>query len=449
MRLDIDGLARLQRELTTARRRQRRSIERIDKWLAAAPKKERRLGDAILEAGERLIPAFKAVTGMGSILGNPDIMRAFDLGRVRGRSRTTLEEIATEVMEAPTRPPRGVPQATADINALTIELVAFAVNRGALRAEPTPELTELSDRVEALHKRITDLEDEGELLWLGRELCVGTLRDIKGASEVVNRCLQTVRRHEVLVRRREELARDGGKRRAASAARDAWGPRLEAKRANLADLRRTTEDVRWEIVGEKERLRAFFKEHPGKVLLMASILRNIPLLCSGLIKSEMTDVTPFEVGVAAREHASALRLLDEGDPLRTASEDDRRYTFKVLEASEEALEAFNAVNRNRKEAARLRRETARAREELVGLERMAARASREAARACGERMDEVRAKYSRARQEAKARRDEVRGFYLALRRRYGLRHGFGGFPESHAAMLSELVCGDVLKRHRR
>ena len=319
-----------------------------------------------------------------------------------------------------------------------IELVVYAVIQGALRAEPTRELTHLAARIEYLHERIMDLEDERDLNQFLRDTCATVLSDLEVGSDVVKECLQAVRRHEALVRRKAELAKDGGKRRAASAVREGWRPRLEAKRAELAELARRTE----ETVGEKERLRAFFKEHPGKVLLMASILRNIPLLCSGLVKSAMTEVTPFEVGVAAREHNAALPLLDESDPLRTASGDDRRDAFDLLEASEGALKAFNAVNQNIVEVARLRRETARAREELEGLERMAAKAAREAARACGKERDAVHAECSKARQEAKVHREEVKRFYLALRRRCGLRHGFGGFPESHAAMLSELVCVD-------
>ena len=418
--------------------------------MAAAPKKERRLSDAIFQAGERMIPAFKAMTGMRSILGNRDIMRAFDLRRVHGSSRARLTELANDVKDAPARPPRGVSPAMVDIDALAIELVTFAVTRGALRAEPTPEVTDLAERIDALHTRIMDLEDERDLNQLLRDTCAMVLHDLEAGSEVINECLLAVRRHEALVRGKAELARDGGKRRVASVVRDGWRPRLEAKRAERAELARRTEDVRWETLGEKEKLRVFFMEHPGKVLLMASILKNITLLCGGLVKSTMAEVTPFEVGVAAREHTAALRLLDGSDPLRTASEDDRRDAFGVLEASEEALKAFNTVNRNLVEVARLRREIARAREELVGLERMAAKAAKKAARACAEERDAVHDECSKARQDAKAHRDEVRRFYLALRRKYGLRHGFGGFPESHAAMLSELVCGDeVVERPAR
>ena len=331
-----------------------------------------------------------------------------------------------------------------DIDILAIELVTFAVIQGALRAEPTRELTDLAERTDDLHERMMDLEDEQGLNQLLRDTCVLVLRDLEVCSDVVKECLQAVRRHEALVRRKAELAKDGGKRRAASAARDAWGPRLEAKRAELADLRRRTEDVRWETVGEKERLRAFFMEHPGKVLLMTSILKNITLLCGGLVKSTMREVTPFEIGVAAREHTSALHLLDEDDPLRTASVGDRRDAFEVLETSEEALKAFNTVNRDTVEVGRLRREIARTRKEVVGLERLAAKAAKEAARANEEKRDAAHGECSKARQEAKVHRDEVRRFYLALRRKYRLRHGFGGFPESHAAMLSELVCGDEM-----
>ena len=444
MRLDPDGLVRLQHELSAGRHELEGTIERLDRQLAAVPKKERRLSDAIFRAGDRMVPAFKALTGMRGILGNRDVKRAFDLRRVHSSQRAILTRMLETAKDATARPHRGVAPAAAEIDIREIELVAFAVSRGALRREPPPELVDLAERVEDLERRITGIEEERRRDRLHRDACATVHRDLAIGSEVLSECLLAVRRHEALVARKAELAAGGGKRRAASAARDGWTGRIEAKRAELAKLASRLEDVRWETLGEKETLRAFFSEHPGRVLLMASILKNIAVLCGGLVKYAITEVTPFEIGVAARAHGDALRLLGEGDPLRSATEDDRRAAFEALGGSEEALGAYNAVNRLRAEEATLREGIALARKELGDLERWAAEGAERAARALAAQRDAVRGECSRARQEAKVHRGEVRRYYHGLRRRYGLRRGIGGFPEGHAAMLSDLVSEDTV-----
>lgn len=444
MRLDSEGLARLQHELTAARRRQEGLLRKLDGKIASVPKRMGRLEEAVFDAGERLIPAFRDATGVERILGNPGIMKAFDLRRVSKSQRPRLVHLADAVKAGEMRLPHGAHPSRADMDVRVVDLLTFAVTRGALRVDPSPGLEVAANAVEDITRRIRELREEEKRARFYRETCAGILHDLEEGSEVVNRCLLAVRRHEALVLRKAELAGEGGKRRAVARVDEEWASRLETKRAEIGAIETKLRDIRWQTLSDKEALRAFFSGHPGLVPLMVSILRNIAVLLGGLVKSGINEVSPFELRVAMKEHGRALAALGEDDPLRRAGEQERMAAFEALLGADEAVGAFNAIRRNTAEETRLKRVVADAKRELAALERRASVDAAAAARAAGDERAACAKECSKAREEAKACRATVRDYYHRLRGKHGLPRGMAGFPEGHAAMLADLISEDKL-----
>jgi hypothetical protein len=179
---------------------------------------------------------------------------------------------------------------------------------------------------------------------------------------------------------------------------------------------------------------------------MVSVLKNIQVLCGPVLKSAITEITPFELRVAEKQCATTMEKLDSADSLRCISEEERRAVFEALQ-SEDALACYNRAGRARRLQLELEATIDLARRELAAMRR---RTSEEAERKAAETRassSELAKEARKARREARAGLEQARKYYVELRRKHGVRNGFSGFPKGHSAFMENLT--DIRRLHWR
>jgi hypothetical protein len=445
MRMDSSDLLILQHDLTAAVRRQEATVRELDERIKHAPKRLKRAEADRYDGCAMMIDAFKKGAGIARLAGQKDLTSFFVESRVRlKRDREELRRriAAVQHMDITSLLRKGMRPNEFDIEPRIADLVIFAASKRAFRHPLPPGVEKTAFRLISdsdLRSRKIEQGLKSDRLLL--DTAARMLTDLQKGFDLLVHTLQAVRRREALTAQEEELI---GVRKTKAEVVAAMEPAIEKRKVELAGLTRKLEDERWAELDAQESLRRFFAGHPGLVKPMVSVLKNLPVLCGPVLKCEISEITSFEIGVAEKESATTLESLDSADPLRCISEEERRAVFAALR-SDEALDSYNMARRAMRSQKEVEAAITAARQELAGLELgVSEEAERKAADARAA-SSELSKDLKKARHEARVRLEELRGYYVSLRKKYGARGGFAGFPAGHRAFMEGLTDSSRLR----
>jgi hypothetical protein len=435
----------LQRDLTMAIRRQEETVRELDERIEDAPKRLKRIEAGCYEGSAIIIDAFKKAAKIPKITGYRDLAGLFREKKIK--SKRDREELrrrinAVRYMDCTSLIRKGMRPEEIDVEPRIADLVIFAAANRALSHPIGRDILKRGiDLIADSDLARAKTEKELRLDRLMRETAGMILSDLKKGFDMLPHAIQSVRRREALKVMEAEAI---GVRRARADAAAAWAPAIEERRKELAEQARKLEDERWAERESRELLRQFFACHSGLVKPMVSILKNIRILCGEALKYEISDISMFEIDVAERECASMIGSLDSADPLRCAAEEERRMAFEALR-SEKAIETYNSVIRSMQSQRNIESAINAGRRELAKLELGAAEDMQRRAKETSDGALALLRDLKKARGESSVRLEELRRYYLTLRKKYGLRGGLAGFPEGHQAFIENLIDEDRLR----